>query len=577
MRVWVLILLIVSVTTAVDHDWWETALIYQIYPRSFKDSDGDGIGDLNGIREKLPHLKETGVDAIWLSPIYLSPMYDFGYDIADYREIAPEYGTMEDFHVLMKEAKELGIRVVLDFVPNHTSNESDWFVRSVRREPEYRDYYVWADGVPDPRHPGALLPPSNWISNFRKSAWEYNEERGQFYLHQFVVGQPDLNYREPSVQEEMKQVLRFWLDMGVAGFRVDAINMLYEVQPSDFGGRYPDEPRSGVAGVTPDDYDYLDHVYTKNLNETYGVVYDWRDLLDEYTERHGERKIMMTEAYASVADMVRYYGNGRRNGSVPFNFSFLGDISNRSNAWDVKLVVDRWMTYMPSGKSANWVNGNHDQSRMATRQGVDRVDAMNMLALILPGIAITYQGEELGMTDGYVSWADTRDPQACDTDPARYAITSRDPERTPYQWDATRHGGFSTAARTWLPVADNYRTVNLAAQLNGTTHYTFYKDLAAIRKKPAARYGDLETRALSESILVVTRLLPGSPGIVGIINLSQEDEIVNLSSLRLLPEKMVVVASGVDCQLNKGVPLSKAYLPISGHCAVVFETMENCC
>ncbi|XP_013177984.1 PREDICTED: maltase A1-like [Papilio xuthus] len=563
---------------AIDHDWWQTALIYQIYPRSFKDSNGDGIGDLNGITEKLPYLKETGVDAIWMSPIFLSPMRDFGYDITDYREIAPEYGNMDHFQLLMKTAKKLGIRVILDFVPNHTSNESDWFLRSVRREPGYEDYYVWADGIPDPNKSGVQKPPSNWVSNFRGSAWQYSEERGQYYLHQFAIGQPDLNYREPRVHEEIKQVLRFWLDQGVSGFRVDAINMLFEARPEDFGGRYPDEPRTGIPGSSPDDYNYLKHIYTRNLKETYDVVYSWREILDEFTKMHGEHKLMMTEAYADVSDLVKYYGNGNRDGAVPFNFAFLGDIHNTSNAYDIKLVIDKWMTYMPSGKTANWVNGNHDQSRLASRHGSDRVDAMNMLALMLPGIAITYQGEELGMTDGYVSWQDTRDPQACDTDPQHYALSSRDPERTPYHWDASEHAGFSnTTGRTWLPLADNYLTLNLAKQLSGRSHYTFYKDLATIRKKPATRYGDLETKAISESILVVNRLLPGSPGIVGIVNLSDRDVVVNLSSLRLLPEKMAVVATGVDCSLDKGMPLSKANLPISAHCAVVFETLTNCC
>ncbi|CAG4941274.1 unnamed protein product [Parnassius apollo] len=576
MRFVALMLIFASAASAVDYDWWQSALIYQIYPRSFKDSNGDGIGDLNGITEKLPYLKETGVDAIWLSPIFLSPMYDFGYDIADYREIAPEYGTMEDFHALMKVAKKLGIRVILDFVPNHTSNESNWFIRSVRREPVFQDYYVWADGIPDPDKPDVLRPPSNWVSNFRKSAWEFNKERGQFYLHQFVIGQPDLNYREPRVQEEMKQILRFWLNMGISGFRVDATNYLFEVDPREFGGRYPDEPQSGVPGTGPDDYEYLNHIYTKNLNESYNVVFEWRDLLDEYTDKDGEYKIMITEAYTEIGQMIRYYGTGKRNGSIPFNFFFLEEINNQSNARDIKLVIDKWMTYMPSGQTANWVNGNHDQSRLASRLGTDRVDAMNMLALILPGVAITYQGEEIGMSDGFVSWRDSRDPLACNSGPDRYARLSRDPARTPYHWDASAHAGFSSAA-TWLPLAHNHRTVNLAAQLEGNTHYTFYKDLAAVKKKPATRYGDLETRALSESILVVTRLLPGSPGIVGIINLSQDDEILNLSSLRLLPNKMIVVASGIDCLLKKGGSLSKAYLPISSHCAVVFETVENCC
>ncbi|XP_050342831.1 maltase A1-like isoform X2 [Nymphalis io] len=579
MHVAILLLFVATAASAVDLDWWKTALIYQIYPRSFKDSNGDGIGDLNGITQKLPYLKETGFDAIWLSPIYLSPMYDFGYDITDYRKIAPEYGTMEDFQRLMSVAKSLGIRVVLDYVPNHTSNESDWFVRSARREPGYEDYFVWTDGITDPET-GEVKPPNNWVSNFRKSAWEFNKVRGQYYLHQFVIGQPDLNYRSDIVQEEMKNVLRFWLDLGVSGFRVDAVNRLYEADPKNYGGRYPDEPVAGIPGTVPDDYEYLDHIYTQDMDETYEVVYNWRDLLDEYIPKQGEYKIMMTEAYSTLNNMIRYYGTNTRNGSIPFNFSFLGDITSSSNAWEIKTVIDKWMTYMPSGKTANWVNGNHDQSRMASRQGVDRVDAMNMLALLLPGVAITYQGEEIGMTDGEVSWIDTKDPQACNTDdPINYYKKSRDPCRTPYHWDNSSNAGFSSiSGKPWLPVADNYRSVNLAEQIKDPkSHYQFYKDVVSVRKSPTVREGDLDTRALSESILVITRLLPGSPGVLGVVNLSDEAQVLDLSSLHLLPAQLRVVASGVDCSIEKGTPLSKSNVPVSAHCALLLQTVDNCC
>ncbi|XP_072940566.1 maltase A1-like [Epargyreus clarus] len=577
----ILVLIAASFAASVpDTNWWETALVYQIYPRSFKDTNDDGIGDLNGITSKLDYLKKTGVDAIWLSPIFLSPMYDFGYDISDYRQIAPEYGTMEDFQNLIKTAKEVGIRVVLDLVPNHTSNESDWFIRSVRREPHYENYYIWADGIPDPEHPGELLPPSNWISVFGNGAWEYNKERGQYYLHQFVIGQPDLNYREPKVQQEMNDVIRFWLDKGVSGFRVDAVIYLYEADSKNYNGSYPDEPLSGKKGFDSDDYDYLNHIYTRDLNETYDVIYNWRDVMDEYIEKDGENKLMMTEAYTSLANVMKYYGTGKRNGSVPFNFSLLENINNQSTAFDIKLVIDKWMTYMPVGKTANWVNGNHDQSRLASRLGDSRVDAMNMLALILPGIAVTYQGEEIGMTDGFVSLNDTKDPQALNpTDPIKYWKKSRDPERTPYHWDASKHAGFSqTTGKTWLPIADNYKTLNLAAQMSAEkSHYKFYKDVATARKCCALREGDLHVKALSESLLVVTRLLPGTPGIIGLINLSSQEQIADLSSIKLLPNKLLVVASGVDCELEIGAPYLKSNLPLSGHCAAVLKTADNCC
>ncbi|KAH9634240.1 hypothetical protein HF086_012702 [Spodoptera exigua] len=454
-KILLLVLATAAAVSGVD-EWWRSAVIYQIYPRSFKDSNGDGIGDINGITSKLPYLKDTGVDAIWLSPIFLSPMFDFGYDITDYKKIAPEYGTMEDFDKLMAEAKKLGLRVILDYVINHTSNESEWFIKSAQNDPNYADYYV---------------------SVFRKSAWEYNTERGQYYLHQFAVAQPDLNFRNAKVVEEMKDVLRFWLDKGVSGIRIDAVNHLFEVDPANYDGHYPDEPLSGAAGATPEDYSYLNHIYTKDQNETYDIVYDLKVILDQYTEKQNDSKVMLTEAYADLPRIMRYYGDKNRNGS----------------------------------------NGNHDQSRLASKFGVDRVDIMNMLALILPGITVTYQGEELGMTDGHVSWEDTKDPQACNTeDPINYWKSSRDPARTPFHWDATANAGFSTASSTWLPVADNYKT--------------FYKEVVATKRLPAVRSGDLEVRALCDNVVAVAR------------------------------EK-----------------LQKGQVTMSPHCALVLSSSQNCC
>ncbi|XP_047020609.1 maltase A1-like [Helicoverpa zea] len=574
-----LVMVALAASVSCVDNWWKSAVVYQIYPRSFKDSNGDGIGDLNGITQKLSYLKDTGIDAIWLSPMFQSPMYDFGYDIADYRKIAPEYGTMEDFDALMAAAKKLGIRVILDYVPNHTSNESDWFVKSAQRDPNYADYYIWAHGKPDPKNPDYVGPPNNWVSVFRKSAWEYNSVRGQYYLHQFVIGQPDLNYRSAKVREEMKDVLRFWLEKGVSGFRIDAVNMLYEVDPSNFNGQYPDEPVSGAAGLTPEDYDYLSHIYTRDQNETYDLIYDWRAVLDEYTEKHNESKIMMTEAYTKLPRMMRYYGDQTRNGSIPFNFLYLGELNNQSSAREIKTVIDKWMAYMPAGKVANWVNGNHDQSRLASRFGTDRVDAMNMLALILPGISVTYQGEELGMTDGYVSWKDTKDPQACNTDdPVNYWKSSRDPARTPFHWDANTSAGFSTSSSTWLPVADNYNTVNLAAQMAAAkSHYKFYKDVVAVKRLPAVRSGDLDVRALCESVLAVARLLPGHPVVIGIMNLSDKEVPVDLSSMHLLPQQLQVETAGIKCSLEKGAKVSKENVTMPSHCALVLTSLQKCC
>ncbi|CAB3243402.1 unnamed protein product [Arctia plantaginis] len=554
--------------------WWESAVVYQIYPRSFKDSNNDGVGDLNGITLKLPYLKDLGVDAIWMSPIFKSPMQDFGYDITDYRAIDETFGTMQDFHELMKHAKRLGIRIILDYVPNHTSTSSEWFIKSIRNNDTYADYYIWANGTTDANN--NRIPPNNWISKFRKSAWEYNEDRKQYYLHQFVIGQPDLNYRHPQVQEEMKDVLRFWLEKGVSGFRIDAVNMLFEVNPADYGGKYPNEPLSNEPGYGPDDYEYLTHIYTKDQNETYDVVYDWRTVLDQYEAKDNESKLMMTEAYTDIEHMMRYYGNATRNGSIPFNFVFLGELNGTSTAAQIQSTINKWMQAMPAGKLANWVNGNHDHSRMATRYGDNRVDAMNMLALLLPGVTITYQGEELGMTDGEISWEETVDPQACNTDdPLHYQAKSRDPCRTPFHWDNSTNAGFSTANKTWLPVASNYATVNVAIeQAANRSHYKFYKDVVALKHTSAVSTGALNTTVLSDNVLVITRSLPNVT-VVGVVNLANSTQDVDLNPISVVPKKLTVVASGVSCTLEKAFELERGNLSMPAYCAIVLEGVNN--
>lgn len=265
-------------------DWWETGNFYQIYPRSFKDSDGDGVGDLNGITSKLDYLKQLGTTAVWLSPIFQSPMADFGYDISDYTKIHAEFGTMEDFDRLAAHCRALGIRLILDFVPNHTSNEHEWFLKSVKKDPEYKDFYMWHPGVKHAN--GTRSPPSNWLSIFRFSAWTWVEERQEYYFHQFLKEQPDLNYRNPKVVEAMKNVLRFWMDRGVSGFRCDAVLALFETEVNKTSGRYDDEPLSGDCD-DPQSHCYLKHIYTAHLDETYDMIYQWRAVTDEYQARHG--------------------------------------------------------------------------------------------------------------------------------------------------------------------------------------------------------------------------------------------------------------------------------------------------
>jgi alpha-glucosidase len=339
----------------VNTDWWKTAAFYQIYPRSYKDSNDDGIGDLNGITNMLPYVMDIGIKAFWLSPIFKSPMADFGYDISDFYKIQPEYGTMEDFELLLQRAKIFNLKVILDFVPNHSSNESDFFAKSVRREPGFENFYMWHPGKPNPVNGTRPLPPNNWVSMFRYSAWQWNDERKEYYYHAFLPQQPDLNYRNPKVVDEMKNVLRFWLDKGVDGFRIDAVPSLFEVS-ADSGGNYPDEPKSGNTD-DPNDPAYLNHIYTQDQTETIDMVYQWRAVMDEYQKLHGgDTRIIMTETYSPIDVVMQYYGNETVNGAhIPFNFQLIMNTHNDSNAADFKRVIDLWMDKMPKNRTPNWV------------------------------------------------------------------------------------------------------------------------------------------------------------------------------------------------------------------------------
>ncbi|KAM3964636.1 maltase A1-like [Aphomia sociella] len=554
-------------------EWWESTIFYQIYPRSFKDSDGDGIGDLNGITENLEHLKELGIGATWLSPIFKSPMYDFGYDISDFYDIQDEYGTMEDFERLIAKANELDIKIILDFVPNHGSNESVWFEEALKGHEKYYDYFVWEDGVVDEN--GDLQPPNNWISVFRKSAWEYREEVGKYYLHQFVIGQPDLNYRNPAVVEEMKNVIRFWLDKGVAGFRVDAIAHLFEVDKELFGGKYPDEPLSGDLNADPLSYSYLSHIYTIDHDLTFDMVYQWREVLDEYKEKDGLSRVMMTEAYSSPQMTMRYFGDGDREGShMPFNFVLISDVNGGSTASEIKYALDKFLAYKPIDKRANWVAGNHDNNRVASRFSPDLVDGLNMIVLLLPGIAVTYMGEEIGMVDGFVSWEDTVDPSGCNTDdPINYWTESRDPARTPFQWNSDKNAGFSSADKTWLPVADGFETLNVEVQKSiERSNLNVYKTLALLRTESTFRYGRYESVALNSDILAFRRWENGVTYVV-IINFRDVGYTVDLRYFENVVGNLEVVVSSIQSPKTAGDVLEASAVEIIGYEALVLKVL----
>ncbi|XP_012283007.1 maltase 2 [Orussus abietinus] len=556
--------LVTSVLTA-DQNWWRHAIVYQVYPRSYKDSNGDGVGDLKGILSKLDHIKDTGAAAFWISPINRSPMVDFGYDVSNFTDIDPIYGTLADFEDLIAQANSVGLKIILDFVPNHSSTQHEWFQKSVKRIKPYDEYYVWKDAkVVD----GKRYPPNNWLSIFSGTAWEWNEERQQYYLHQFGPTQADLNYRSSYLNQEMKNALQFWLERGIGGFRIDAANFMFE------DSQFLDEPPSNITGLTPGDSDSLDHIYTQNLQQTYEVIKSWRELLNEYAKEHDtDLKLMLTEVYAPINDVTKYYRYGV---NVPFNFMFVTGLNNQSTAADFKKSIDTWIDNIPSGDyMPNWVVGNHDNPRAATRFGTLRADQTSILAMTLPGVAVVYNGDEIGMEDTDVSWEDTVDPSGLSAGPIQYKIKSRDPERTPFQWDDTKDAGFSTASKTWLPINPNYKTLNLAAEEKApVSHYSVFKDLVKLRKLPVLQNGSLENVLVTDSVLGIVRRLKDSPPVVILVNFSDSPTVVDAQSKLEIPQELSVYTASVYSKIQAGSPVDTSKLSLPGAASVVLSTPE---
>ena len=458
-----------------QHLWWQTGIIYQIYPRSFQDTTGDGIGDLQGILQRLDYVRSLNVNCIWLSPINPSPMKDFGYDVANYSAVDPLYGTIEDFDRLLAAAHERGLKLILDLVPNHTSDQHPWFLesRSSRDNPK-RDWYIWRDPAPT----GG--PPNNWTSFFGGSAWTLDAATGQYYLHQFVREQPELNYRNPAVLEAMLGEMRFWLERGVDGFRVDVIWLMIK------DAELRDEPLDpNWDGVNP--HFRLQHIYTQDQPEVHEVIRRMRALLDEYDER-----MMVGEIYLPNKELMAYYGQAFDECHLPFNFQLI------DSPWNARPCAGWWTstkrTYRPDAWP-NWVLGNHDKHRLATRVGPDQARVANMLLLTLRGTPTCYYGDELGMANVRIPPEFLQDPQAVNQ-PEIADLVGRDPARTPMQWDASPNGGFAApGVQPWLPLADDYRTRNVAVQsTDPTSMLSFFRALTALRKSsPALVVGDYKS------------------------------------------------------------------------------------
>jgi alpha-glucosidase len=529
--------------------WWHTGVIYQIYPRSYQDSNGDGVGDLAGILQRLEYLSDVlGVDAIWLSPFYPSPMADFGYDVSNYTNVHPLFGDLATFDQLVGEAHRRKLRVIIDFVPNHTSNQHPWFLesKSSRSNPK-RNWYFWRDAKLD----GSL--PNNWLSLFGGVAWEWEAEAGQYYLHTFLKEQPDLNWRNPAVKVAMLDVIRFWLERGVDGFRLDVAHFI--MKDPDLRDN-PPNPDVSQGNFMAGDYSTQLHINDMGHADVHGVFREFRTLLDSYSQiapRYSVGEIHI----ADWKEWVKYYGKNLDELHMPFNFSLMRAPWNPAA---LRQVVDRVEAALPAGAWPNYVLGNHDEPRLATRYGKNQVRLAAMLLLTLRGTPTLYQGDELGMANVEIPPKKVQDPFGINV-PGK----GRDPNRTPMQWDAAPNAGFSSPSTPdlWLPLAPDYRSMNVQIQLKDSKSVlSLYRQLLALRRNTPAinsgRYQSLED--LPDNIYGYLRETNGQQFIV-VLNFSHQVSLLNLGkwgngSVRLsteLDRDGRMTLSGVELRPYEGL------------------------
>jgi alpha-glucosidase len=493
-------------TDAHARQWWQNAVFYEIYPRSFADSNNDGIGDLNGITSKLDYLHELGVDAIWITPCFPSPQVDFGYDVSDYEAIDPMYGTMEDFDRLLKEAKKRNIRVILDFVVNHTSDQHKWFLDSrSSKTSKYRDWYIWRDG----KNGG---PPNNWQSEFGVPAWTFDKKTGQYYYNYFYPQQPDLNWRNPTVKDAMLDVTRFWYKRGVAGFRLDAVDTLFEDPNLTDNPPSPGKDKFGRPNFA--------RIYNTKLPEVHDVLQDLRKIADQYDA------VLIGETWTKdITELKNYYGENSNELQMPMDLMF-GTVN--------KLSAPEFRRQIAAVDSAGgwpvFVISNHDMVRSYNRygDGVHNDEIAKLMAslyLTLRGSPIMYYGEELGMQNNDPKRKeDVKDPQGITGWPGEIG---RDGERTPMQWNDAKNAGFSNA-KPWLPVPPTYKTHNVAAESKDPNSIlSVYRQLLAMRHNEPALLNGTYT-AINED----------DPNVLAYLRKDKNEAILVLLNMSNTPQKI---------------------------------------
>ena len=521
--------------------WWKHAVVYEVYPRSFQDSNGDGIGDLNGIAQRLPYLQSLGVDAVWIAPMYPSPQVDFGYDISDYESVDPKYGTVADMDSLIAKGKQRNVRIILDMVLNHTSDKHQWFLDSAssRTNPKH-NWYVWNDGIPadsagvteyQKKYEQTALdgtkvvPPNNWVSTFGGSAWQWVPAVHQYYYHFFYIQQPDLNWRNPEVEKAAFGAMRFWLDRGVAGFRLDAIPTLFE------DPKLPNAPEKG--GINAQGDPITDDVYQSNLPEVHGVIRRMRKMVESYP---GNRVLIGETYLPNTAALDQWYGSEAQDElQLPMDMlvGFHGD-HDKLDAVSFRAHIEEANTQIHGGRPL-FVFDNHDNLRSWERygDGVHNGAIARVIAAVLyttNATAMTWEGTEIGMvTTIPTRKEDVRDPIGITGWPKE---KGRDGERTPMQWDTTKNAGFSTADTTWLPVSPNYKTVNVAVEeRDPNSLLNWNKRLIALRRSNRAMHDGGLTMLNPSDTSVLSWLRstgPGEPAVVVAMNFTAEPKTIAL-------------------------------------------------
>ncbi|MDF1610140.1 alpha glucosidase [Hoeflea sp. YIM 152468] len=503
-----------------DSDWWRGGVIYQVYPRSYQDTSGDGVGDLNGIAQRIGYIASLGVDAVWISPFFTSPMKDFGYDVSDYTNVDPMFGTLADFDYLIKVAHEHGIRVIIDLVLSHTSDQHPWFIESrMDRVNPKADWYAWADPKPDG------TPPNNWLSIFGGSAWQWDGKREQYYLHNFLTSQPDLNFHNLEVQAALLDVARFWLDRGVDGFRLDTINFFFHDKDLRDNPPLAKDLRNDTIAPAVNPYNHQLHVYDKNRPENIGFLQMFRSVLDEYPG---------TTAVGEVGDaqiglqIVADYTSGHDKMHMCYAFEFLANAPITVKR--VRTVLSDFMAAAPEGWAC-WAFSNHDVVRHATRWSGGTVDSDRYLRLLvgvllsLRGSVCLYQGEELGLTEADLAFEDLRDPYGIQFWPD---FKGRDGCRTPMVWSEHDQCAGFTSGEPWLPIPPEHRQLAVDAQDHvQASMLNHYRHFLAFRRahRPLVK-GALEFAETGDAVLSMIRR-DGNEAIFCAFNLSEETQMID--------------------------------------------------